>query len=136
MPAPAEPGHDDFRVALAAVGADVPASWLIALLRHGARWLLEPGSPSPVTGRPISPHAWALLVFQGLVATRGGRAASIRGRALAFDLAAAVTPIAVRGTVARRAVSAPVQKALWVNERLAGMRSRDGAAACLLALES
>jgi hypothetical protein len=136
VPAPAEPRADDFRAALAGVGAEVPERWLERVLEQRARWLLPAGSVHPLTGRPISPHAWALLVFQGLIATCGGRAATVRGRALAYDLASAVTPIPVRGTVAARAVSAPVQKSIWVRELLAGARARDGAAACLLALES
>jgi len=127
---------DGFRTDLVALGAEVPDDWLFRIMRRRSQWLLEPGSLNPLTGKPIWPHVWALLVFHGLVATCGGRTSSVRGRALVFDMATAVTPITVRGTMARRRVSEPVQKSIWVRDLLGKARPRDGAAACLLALES
>ena len=124
---------------LRAIGAEVPTMWLRGLLQGAPpRWCLQPAGVSPLSGKPMSAQAWALLVFHGLVAACGGRVARARGRALVFDLAAAVVPMAVRGPVASRRVHDVLQRAIWAREMLRKARSRPGddAAACLLALET
>lgn len=141
MPDPAVHSADAFLPRLRAVGADVPAPWLRRLLERAdgpPRWSLPPAGVSPISGKPTSAQAWALLVFHGLLSACGGRVASASGWALLLDLGEAVAPVAVRGPVARRRVSEEVQKALWARELLGRARWRTGedAAALLLALES
>jgi hypothetical protein len=138
---PSAAGHaaaERLAARLATVHARVPQVWLAHLLdgARASRWLPVPGSASPTTGRATTPPQWAVLVFHGLLRACGGRAASARGRALAFDLAAAVVPLAVRGTVAARAVPEEVQRSRWARELLRGARPAEAAQACLLALEA
>jgi len=124
----------EWSVSLRRVGAAVPAPWLSALLSRPAAWLPAASAPSAVSGRTTSPQRWSALVFSGLLSACGARAGA-RTRALAFDLAAAVAGMPVRGPVPRRDFGPEVAKSAWVRHLLRGARPGEAAAACLLALE-
>ncbi|HET9595779.1 MAG TPA: hypothetical protein VFP65_09375 [Anaeromyxobacteraceae bacterium] len=115
--------------------AAVPAPWLAALLIRPGTWLPATSAPSPVSGRTTSPQRWAVLVFTGLLAACGARP-GVRARALAFDLAAAVAGMPVRGRVSRRHVAPEVAKSASVRQLLRRACPGEAAAACLLALEA
>jgi hypothetical protein len=124
----------DLAASLHRTGARVPAPWLAGLLEPPHGWLPAAGAPDPISGRPTTPHRFALTVFQGLLAACGARTGA-RARAVAYDLAAAVAPVGVRGAVARRPVPDAVEKSAWVRALQRGARAGEAAAACLVALE-